>query len=307
MESKNVTVAFTGATRNFFKVGHAAIHVLARNYPNVKIRLALPDVEIAKSACEGAEVEFVQWDLSKSESLVEAYEGCNSVLMVPPIQDRIGVGEMYLDAAKKAGVEFICCIGVQYRNTDLKLSREADKLEEMLVSSGIPHCTLHLPMFLENLLYQTSSIKKNGEFYYPCKPESKFSYLTCSDLGQVVARMLSKFEVYENTNWTAQNQTTCEEIAKLFSKSLNKEIRFIRVTDDQFIEGLKKDGMSKHASEGILELWKEIDKGNDLLPNNTFTEILGRDPESVDEWIKEHVCCFTPNAKCKHPQPPFKH
>jgi uncharacterized protein YbjT (DUF2867 family) len=304
------TVLITGATRNFFKVGHAAIHVLSRRYPSVRIRLGVPDVENAKPACKGANVEFAQWEPGSPETLKDVFNGCTAVLIVPPIKDRVDIGRFYISQAKQAGLKFICCIGVQHGDPRLLLSREANTVKEDLAASGIPHCTLELPMFLENLLYQARSIKKKGEFYYPCRPESRFSYVGCTDLGEVVARMLATGETYEDTRWTAMTQTSCAELAEVFSRTLGRKIRFVQIPEDQFIEGLLKDGgsaASRHAAERVLELWNEIDAGRDLRPTDTFAKILGRTPMTAAEWVEEHACCFTEGRQCEHPQPPRKH
>lgn len=302
-------IVFVGATRNFFKIGHTTIHRISNQYPRIKIRLAIPDIENAKPACKGANVEFIQWNPSADVSLTHVFQGYTSTLFVPPINNRIQVCERYLNAAKKAGIKYIVCIGIQHDNPKLRLSREAKTVENMLIDSGISHSVLNLPMFLENLLYQANSIKNTGKFYFPCQPDSKFSYVSCSDLALIVAPMLVTGAVYLNTQWTAETQTSCRELASIFSDILRKKIEFVQVTKKQFLEKLIKDGgsaSSKHAALGILDLWKEIDAGRDLKPTKLFSKLLGKKPMTIEEWVKEHICCFTESQVCYHPQPPNK-
>jgi uncharacterized protein YbjT (DUF2867 family) len=179
-------------------------------------------------------------------------------------------------------------------------------VESLLMDSGIPHCILNLPMFLENLLYQTESIKSKGEFYYPCRPESKFSYISCQDLAPVIAHMMLNSASYQNTKWTAEEQTSCEQLSKYFSKVLDRNIKFVQIKNEEFLETLLKDGgsaSSKKAAKSILELWKEIDNGRDIPSTDIFAKLIGKKPMTADVWIKEHVCCFTPQQLCDHPQP----
>lgn len=63
------------------------------------MRLAIPFIEDAKAACEGANVEFVQWDPEQPSTLRKVFEGCSASLLVPPIHNRVEVSKMYIKMA----------------------------------------------------------------------------------------------------------------------------------------------------------------------------------------------------------------
>ena len=112
-ESKEQRVLFVGATKNFFKIGFYAIHYLSKHYyGKIKLRLAVPNIEDARPSCEGADVELVQWDVDKPETLAKAFEGCTSSLLVPPIHNRIEIIQRYLRYAVEYELEYLVCIGV---------------------------------------------------------------------------------------------------------------------------------------------------------------------------------------------------
>jgi len=300
-------IVFTGATRNFFKVGHTAIHSLARRYPDVAIRLALPDVEIARDACAGAPVEFVQWDPAHPETLVAVYQGCQATLLVAPIQGRVDVGRVQVNAMREAGVRYVCCLGIQYDDPTMVMSREVAALDELLAASGIRNTTLRLPMFLENLLYQTEAIHTEGRFSFPCRPDSEVAYLTCGDLGDLCADLLVSGGRRElpTTRLTA-GMTSCREIARLLSGNLGREIRFVPITGEEHVAALADHGsLGDHAARAVLQLWEAIDDGRDMRPSGALAEALGRAPESVTDWLAAHACCFRRDPACRHPQPPL--
>lgn len=116
-------ICFTGATENFFKVGHEAIEYLARNFPDVELRLALPNTSAIQSVAKNDKVKLFQWNINDAKTLIPAYRGCDAILMVPPIQNRLKVGCEYLRAAISADVQYICCLGVQPINPNLILER----------------------------------------------------------------------------------------------------------------------------------------------------------------------------------------
>jgi len=312
-------ILFVGATRNFFKVGHRTIHHLSKNdnKNNISLTLAVPDPEGAVEACKGANVKIVGWEpkcLDPISSLTQVFQGSDSILLVPPIYQRIKISEAYIQASKNASVKRIVCIAIQHvNNPKIKLSQEAFVVQQMMENSGLESITLHLPMFLENLLYQANNIKRNKKFTFPCKPKSRFSFVACDDLAPIVGQLLS----FENENnfsssylLSAQETSSCEELAQIFSNVLGEKITFETSNDEEYCESLMQDTGSaseKDAALGVLQLWKEIDQNRDMVPNDTLTKMLKRNPMTINEWVIKHSCCFKEGSSCtKHPQPPSK-
>jgi uncharacterized protein YbjT (DUF2867 family) len=305
-------VAVSGATKNFFKVGHTTLRTLAAHRPDVKLRLGVPDVTDARLACSGMPVELVEWDPAHPETLVGVLRDSQALLMVPPIHNRVTVARSYVDAALAAGIEYILCLGVQFHDPRITLASEVHEVKVMLEDSGIRHDMLHLPMFLENLLYQVPSIRDRGTFTYPCDPDARFSYVNCWDLGEVAARVLAAPERhvgFGDTHWTALTQTSCGQLAELFSEALGKPVRFVPQSPEEFVAGLVGKGMGEHAARGVAQLWEEISEGRDISPTNAFAQILGHEPETAREWVQAHACCFggPGAAACDHPTPPRGH
>ena len=90
-------IIFVGATKNFFKVGYYTIHFLAKNYPHIKLRLAVPNIEDAAPNCKGANVELVKWDPEKpDETLPPVFKDCDASLLVAPINNRIDISKRYI-------------------------------------------------------------------------------------------------------------------------------------------------------------------------------------------------------------------
>lgn len=304
-------VVVSGATKNFFKVGHTTLRRLSREHPEVKLRLGVPNVPDARTACEGMEIELVQWTVEDPPTLEPVLDGATALLMVPPIQNRVEIARTYIRAARRVGIGYILCLAVQHHDPRLRIAGEAEQVTEMLETSGIEHDVLHLPMFLENLLYQVPSVRDHGRLRYPADPDARFSYVTCGDLGEIAARVLADpaaRPALGDTHWTAAAQTSCSEIARLLSEATGTPVAFERQPDGEFVRGLVEHGMTERSALGVLELWHEINAGRDLPANAHFAEILGRAPESAEQWITAHRCCFAAGAaRCRHPQPPPEH
>ena len=72
--------------------------------------------------------------------------------------------------------------------------------------ADVRYAVINLPMFLENLLYQTERLRGfrgQGEegatsppsFSFPLKRDTVFSYVTCKSLGELAAGILVEFDV----------------------------------------------------------------------------------------------------------------
>jgi NAD(P)H dehydrogenase (quinone) len=304
-------VVVVGATRNFFKVGHTTFRRLAATEPDVKLRLGILDTTDARRAVTGMDVELIDWDPAEPATLDRVLVDCDRMLMVPPIDGRVRVAETYLDAAKRAGVDYILCLGIQHPASACTMAAEVAQVSQMLDNTGIPHDVLKLPVFLENLLYQIPSISERREFRYPVSADSRFCYLTCKDMGEVFARLLVQPPAtpLEDTLWTSADELSCREWADYLSSATGNTIAFRSQSGADFVRGLESKGMSAHAARAVLELWERIDADGDVKPTSTFAELLGRAPTSAASWTTEHACCFgkADAGPCTHPTPPREH
>lgn len=106
------------------------------------------------------------WDPSNAETLCSTgvYQNCKSTLLVLPIHNRVKVAKYQIKAMIEAKVQYIVCLGVQHTSITLQyageehqitIAQDVHDVQVLLEDSGIPFTMLHLPMFLENLLYQT--------------------------------------------------------------------------------------------------------------------------------------------------------
>ncbi len=304
-------VVVVGATRNFFKVGHATFRVLARDRPDVRLRLAIPDIVDARRAITGIPVELFAWDPSRPTSLYPALGECTAMLMVPPIDGRVAASRIYLDAAQRARVEYILCLGIQHSGKTAMMGLDTEEVGEMLIKSNIRHDVLRLPVFLENLLYQVKSITDRREFQYPVGPDARFSYVTCGDLGEVFARILTDDarKSLHNVYWTADEPVSCGQLAHFLSRAVGATVNFRQCASADFVSTLRRKGMSEHAARAVLQLWNLIDAGAEPMPTDSLRASLGRAPTTAAQWAVDHSCCFTPDLweKCSHPKPPRDH
>ena len=108
------------------------------------------------------------------EGLTALFSGADAVFLVPPIRDRVAIGTKYARAVAMGGVRYAAIIGVQWKVEDFpsaadapKIARDADEfyaavdgiVRAMPPEQRFDYVVLHMPMFLENILYQIPRVK----------------------------------------------------------------------------------------------------------------------------------------------------
>lgn len=135
-------IVFIGATKNFFKVGHCAIKTIIRQYPHVPVRLALPDISDAAKVLEGYNVELLEWNPKDNDSMRSVFSGCSASLLVPPIHNRVVVAKRFIQIAKEAGIQYLACMGVQFDDEQVQISRDAKEVNRLLTESNLKYSVL---------------------------------------------------------------------------------------------------------------------------------------------------------------------
>ena len=242
--------------------------------------------------------------------MAEALAGTDIMLMVPPIDRRVELGGMYLEAARKAGVRQIVCLGIQFTAGQCAMADEAAALEKRLEDSGIPFDVVQLPMFLENILYQCQSIAQAGTFTFPVDPDRPFSYITCDDAAELFClKILNPRGVDLGGVLMGHTvQADCAGWAAAIGDLVGRPVTFVRQGREHFVTSLARYGMSRQAAEQVFGLWERIGSVGDAIPTPAAATLLGRPCTDMAAWTRDHACCFRPGfASCPHPHPPVQH
>ena len=180
--------------------GSATVSYLYQNFPNICIVAGVRDVKKAKDEFPNIQrnLEFALVDnnltgnLRAVNDLARSMQGCDAVLVVPPVEGRVEISKAYVDAAKMAGVKFICLISaavIGKRDTIL-FARQFMEIENHIKMTGICHAFLRCPSFLENLLGDAQSVKKDKTFCHPVNPDARFDPVAVSDVGAMAATVM---------------------------------------------------------------------------------------------------------------------
>ena len=159
------TILVTGAT------GTVASEVLSALEGKAGVKVLAGVRSAAKGgSLRRANIEPVDFDYSKPETVSAALQGVDKVFLLTPfVLESVAYGKALVDAAKAAGVKHIVKLSAFGSDFEpgIQLGRWHREVEKHLQVRGIAHTILRPNNFMENFLN-----------YYPPAPDGN-TYLPC--------------------------------------------------------------------------------------------------------------------------------
>ena len=177
----------------------------------------------------------------KSDDTVKSLEGIDVLFMVSGSEnpDRVQQHKDFIDAAKTAGVSHIVYLSFYNasKNSIFTLGRDHYATEEYIKKNGFKYTFLRDNFYVD---FFVDMCREYGEIKGPAG-NGKVSAVVRSDVSEVAAKILENPEKWENQtlNMTGPEELTMDEITKLASKYLGKEIKYIPETVDEAYKSRK--------------------------------------------------------------------
>lgn len=261
-------IALTGATGQF---GSIVIESLLRLVPASDLIVSVRNPEKA-SDLKARGVEVRHGDFDKPETLDTAFAGVDRLLLVSADGDnetRIRQHKAAVDAAARAGVSFIAYTSVgQAEKSELFLAEVHRITEEAIRETGIPYSFLRNNWYVENEIGSIQGALADAP-WVTSAGTGKVGWATRSDYAQAAAIVLTG-EGHDNTVYELSGKPlTQEELTKIISSVISKEIKVMQVDDETYASIMSKVGVPEAAlpivvaiQQGIREGWLDIESGD---------------------------------------------
>jgi len=240
-------------------------------------------------------VEVFVGDMQEAETLTDTLKGVEKVALISSADpEKMAVTqESFIDAAKVAGVRHI--IKLSCLNADIhspaRFIRMHGEIEKHLEDSGMAWTHIRPTHFMQNYLLNAPTIAAQNAFYYPMG-HNAVAPIDVHDIAKVFYETLTaaghENKVYELSGPEAP---TMNDIASHLSKTLDRSIRYVDVSPEEYRRQLVSFGMPEGLADAINELYDERRKGTEskvLLATHglfnvkptTFAEFLGQNIEA---------------------------
>jgi uncharacterized protein YbjT (DUF2867 family) len=240
-----------------------------------------------------AKVDAVQGSSDDPALLERALAGAESIFhVVPPFFGAPDVTAHYLGftrpviaAMKKNGVGRIVTVSGIGRhivaNAGIVSSALIKDIE--LERAGLDVRALWCPGFMENMLRNLDSLRAQGAFFGPRRPDVRAPCVATRDIAVVAARLL------RDRSWggpggvavLGPEDLSLDDMAHVASDVLARPIRYRQVPADGYKAQLLSYGASEDFGQGMLDMHAAKDNGLDLSEPRTAENTT---PTSFREW-----------------------
>jgi len=243
-------------------------------------------------------IEVVQGSHGDRDVVTRAFAGADSVFWLVPPDPRAGsIESAYVDftrpaceAFKRQGVKRVVGVSTLGRGTPWAahagLVTASLAMDDLIASTGVSYRALTMPSFMDNLLRQVESIKKEGLFSLPISGGLKQPSCATRDIAAVAARLLldHSWGGVESRPVLGPEDLSYNDMARIMSEVLGTTVRFQQITGEAFKARLLARGMSEAMAQGNLDMWVAYNQGLDTAEPRTPQATT---PTSFRQWCEE--------------------
>jgi len=244
------------------------------------------------------QVDVVQGSSNDPAVLGRALAGAESLFhLVPPFVGAADVTAYYLSftrpvisAMKSNGVKRVVTVSALGRRVQVNagIVSSALKKDIELEQAGLDVRALWCPGFMENTLRSLDSLRAQGTFFGPNRPDLRAPYVATRDIAASAARLL------RDRTWSGPGgvavlgpeDLSLDDHAHIMSEVLGRPIRYQQVPAEGYKAQLLKYGASEAFAQGMLDMQAAKDNGLDLSEPRTAENTT---PTSFREWCTSEL------------------
>lgn len=284
-------ILITGATGN---IGLSTLKLLeSRNYSQVEVVAAVRDIERARKI-EGIEnCNFCQFEFDEPSSYDKALEGVTKIVLIRPYQvsDVTKYIFPFLAKAEKIGVKhivFVSIVGAE-RNRIYANHRTENHFKKLT----IPWTILRPSLFMQNLsTLHRHDILEHDKINIP-GGVGLVNYIDVRDVAEAIVTILMN-PGHENQAYeiTGPEAIDFYQIARIFSRELGREIKYLRPSAIRFVRQKLVDKKMLLYVVTLSLLYNAVRNGKMNYTNDVFCSITGHDPRHLADFVHEYRNCW---------------
>jgi len=284
--SKKIKVLVTGATGN---TGFLLVPALLRE--NVDVRILVRD-EVKAKPLQDIGAEVLIGNLDEPATILPAVKNVDKIyLLTWNGETQLQQAENVINAAKYEGVPHIIRHSM-WGPDNSRIIKQGYKIEEMIKSSGISWTILKPTFYMQNTMMAAQTISSDGVIYWDMK-DGNLGMIDVRDIADSAFAVLIG-EGFEGKEYilTGPEAISFDDVAKTFSKVLEKEVKYVNVPGEASLQAMTGMGMPEWIAKGYVELSEGFSEN---FANNTTknVEILtGHPARSFEQFASDFAQVF---------------
>ena len=286
MAKENSKVLITAAGG---KVGQHVVTQLAQK--KVPARAGVHS-QTRASALRESGIETAVLDFESSESLAAAFKGIDTLFLVTPgSPDQGRYEENLLAEAKRVGMKRVVKLsGKIADHHTLGFSQWNRDAERRVRESGISYTILRGNYFMQNLFGNAEQIKQGAFTNGPAN--KRIALIDARDIAAVPVAALTE-EGHTGKTYDVNGPELLDGPAQaaVISRVLDRPVRYLDVSVDEFIRQLKSFGLPAWMVEAFAVALADPDIPGDQ-SSAEVERILHRKPGALERFMKDYCSAF---------------
>jgi uncharacterized protein YbjT (DUF2867 family) len=268
----------------------------------IPVRAFVHKLDARSDALRELGAEVVQGDLLDRDSVRASLKGIKRAYFTYPVTDGLlEATTIFAMAAREAKTELII------NNSQLQGARKAPSFRNMQhgladhifdwAEVGAVH--LHAPPYFENVraLVRKSVAEQSAVFLPWGEGSAKISLVGGDDVARVAATLLAASEMPSAGSYDLIAATpTVKEIIGTLSAALQRPIRYVNVTDEQWLSAMK-DHINPHALDHLSHLWQYFRSADrqtkePRAATDAIRTVTGASAQTLEDFFKANAAEF---------------
>jgi uncharacterized protein YbjT (DUF2867 family) len=240
----------------------------------------------------GDRVDLFLGDLSDPDSLRTALRGVDALYLVnvgPQIPER---DQVAASISKEMGVKKIVKLSSLDVEHGLAIGAWHEAGEAAIRGSRVPFIFVRPTGFMSNLLAWANSIKTE-QIVRSSMAEGRRPSIHSEDIAAVsVEGLVTDTYLGQVLPITGPQSLTFREVTAIIAEAIGRPLKYEAISDDEARERYAKISGSPEETEAHVVLWRAIREGRLASVTHDVERILGRQPISLSQWVKENAGAF---------------
>lgn len=281
-----MTYLITGSTGNIGSLVAESL-IAAGERPRAFVR----DAEKARARF-GKKVEIRTGDLADAASLRAALVGVDVLFLLNSGHTLAELDALAAEAAKRAGVKRIVKLSSLDARQGVGTGVWHAAGEAAIRESGIAFTFVQPTGFMSNALYWARTIREKG-VVESATGHGKIPFVHPRDIADVVVAAMRREElVGRSLGLTGPEALSYEQMGAMIGAAIGREIRFVEISEEEARAQQVAWNSPEPMLEARLSIFRAIHEGRMAEVTDTVENVLGRQPVSFGEWVKENAAAF---------------
>ncbi len=282
-------ILLTGATG---KTGGAVARALAAQ--GLPVRALVRNPAKAAALAEVG-VGLVVGDLADAASVRAAFVGVEkALLLLPNGREQLELERQFVDLARAGGVRHVVKISSMEALEEAvsPIPRVHYASEQHIKGSGLDWTMIRPNFYMQNLLGSAATIRSQGRIYLPLG-QGVVPLTDTRDVAAVIALVLATpGHAGQSYEITGPELLDFAQAARIIGENLGRPVEYVDMDPAEYRKVLAPYVSSEWHLDAVMELFGEIAAGQPVYVTDTFRALLGREPTSLAQFVRDHAAVF---------------